>query len=79
MGTVWKITFTNPEGEQHTTEFLGTDEKPTENEVAITLRNQLLSNVVLVDRTRGQGNHTVALLEHYGYKIVGIERDDAAD
>jgi len=75
MNTAWNITFTNPDGETRTTEILWTDTPPTMNEAAVAIRDRLLGDVVFpVDRPRESSNHTIHLLEHHGYKIIGVER-----
>ena len=78
MDTVWKITYTTREGGEKTTDFVWRDEKPSENDVAIGIRERLIGkDFLMVDMPRGEQNPTVKLLEHYGYKIVGIERADS--
>lgn len=75
MNTPWKITFTNPEGEERTTEILWSDATPTVNEVALAIRDNLLGDIVLpIDQPRITPNHTVLLLKHHGYEITKIER-----
>jgi hypothetical protein len=71
--TEWKITYTK-DGEERTTTFMWSDQTPTENDVATGIRDELLSEIVIFDRTRGSSNHSVAMLEGMGFKIVGIER-----
>lgn len=74
MNTVWDIIYTDETGSNHTTEFLWSERKPSANDVAIGIRDQLLADIVLVDRTTGEGGHSVALLEHYGFRIISIEK-----
>lgn len=75
MNTPWNITFTNPEGEERTTEILWTDTQPSTNEAAVAIRDRLLGDIVFArDRPRESSNHTVTLLESHGYKITKIER-----
>lgn len=75
MNTTWNITFTDPEGETHTADIRWTTEQPTENEAALAIRDLVLGNVVFpIDQPRESTNHTVALLEHHGFKITGIEK-----
>jgi hypothetical protein len=75
MNTPWNITFTNPEGEERTTEILWTDTQPSTDEAAGAIRDRLLDDVVFKrNPLRESSNHTVALLESQGYKITKIER-----
>lgn len=77
MSKNWTVTYTK-DGKEHTMTFSAGDDMPSENEAAIAVRNQVMADVALVDRTSGQSNNTVVLLEFYGYKIVGIEETSAA-
>jgi hypothetical protein len=75
MSTIWKITFTNPDGESRTTEILWTDTQPTRTEVAGVIRDRLLKGVLFKgNNNRESSQHTEALLEHHGYTITGIEK-----
>lgn len=75
MNTNWTITYVNRSGETKTTNFVWGEEKPTVNDVAIGIREELLGKqFVLVDMPRGQENPAAFLLESYGFKITGIEK-----
>lgn len=76
MSTIWEVTY-SMDGQTNKVTMEGGAAKPTKNDAAIVVRNKEFSQVVLVDRTRGQSDNTLVWLEMQGCEIVSIEPIDS--